>query len=100
MLADVRRIVCEPDYTPTNPRELCGRIFVTCYMGTENSSTETRSAANALAEQIGRYILFYIYLELFFFIWSAIKTVLVEFLLAKTKKSFYSNTKLSTGIEL
>jgi len=55
VLADVRRIVCEPEYVPLDPKELCGRIFVTCYMGTENSSAETKAAASHLAEQIGRY---------------------------------------------
>ncbi len=52
---DVRRVVGEPDYLPKNGKELCGRIFVTCYMGSENSSEETRARAKALAQQIGSY---------------------------------------------
>ena len=42
-------------YVPTDPRELANRIFVTCYMGTENSSEETRMRASNLAEEIGSY---------------------------------------------
>jgi NAD+ synthase (glutamine-hydrolysing) len=54
-LKDVRRVVGEPGYTPTEPKELCNRIFVTCYMGSENSSEETKSRAKKLAQQIGSY---------------------------------------------
>ena len=59
MIPDARRIVGEPegsDYVPTDARELCGRILHTCYMGTENSSAETRGRAKELAEAIGRYV--------------------------------------------
>ncbi|ORY63664.1 glutamine-dependent NAD synthetase with GAT domain-containing protein [Leucosporidium creatinivorum] len=58
VIADARRIAGEPegsDYLPTDPREFCGRIFHTCYMGTENSSIETRKRAKDLAEAIGSY---------------------------------------------
>jgi NAD+ synthase (glutamine-hydrolysing) len=54
VLSDVRRIVCDGEYVPTKPQELCGRLFVTCYMGSENSSQETKMRAFSLAEQIGR----------------------------------------------
>jgi NAD+ synthase (glutamine-hydrolysing) len=40
-------------YLPTDPREFANRIFHTCYMGTENSSPETRKRAKDLAEAIG-----------------------------------------------
>lgn len=56
VIADARRIAGEPedsDYLPTDAREFCGRIFHTCYMGTENSSIETRKRAKDLAEAIG-----------------------------------------------
>jgi hypothetical protein len=59
VLADARRIVGDPEdssYTPTNPQEFANRIFHTCYMGTENSSAETRGRAKALAEAIGRFV--------------------------------------------
>jgi len=59
VIVDARRIVSEPegsDYVPTDARELCGRIMHTCYMGTENSSAETRGRAKELAEAIGRSV--------------------------------------------
>ncbi|CAL8069839.1 unnamed protein product [Calicophoron daubneyi] len=37
------------------PRNLCSRIFVTCYMPSENSSKETCSRAARLAEAIGSH---------------------------------------------
>ncbi|KAK0457751.1 uncharacterized protein EV420DRAFT_1547161 [Desarmillaria tabescens] len=58
VIADARRIVGEPadsGYIPSDPREFCSRIFHTCYMGTENSSTETRKRAKDLSEAIGSY---------------------------------------------
>jgi NAD+ synthase (glutamine-hydrolysing) len=57
VIADARRMAGEPedsDYLPTDPREFATRIFHTCYMGTENSSVETRRRAKQLAEAIGR----------------------------------------------
>ena len=59
MIADARRIAGEPEgseYIPTDARELCGRIMHTCYMGTENSTSETRARAKELAEAIGRSV--------------------------------------------
>lgn len=55
VLEDVRKIVGEANYIPEDPRELCNRIFVTCYMGTENSALETQGRATNLASQIGSY---------------------------------------------
>ncbi|KZT25242.1 glutamine-dependent NAD(+) synthetase with GAT domain-containing protein [Neolentinus lepideus HHB14362 ss-1] len=58
VIADARRMTGEPpnsNYLPTDPSEFCKRIFHTCYMGTENSSIETRSRAKELAEAIGSY---------------------------------------------
>ncbi|CAG8450327.1 7364_t:CDS:10 [Ambispora leptoticha] len=55
---DVRRIVGESEdsiYIPRDPKELTARIFHTCYMGTENSSKETRQRAKKLADSIGSY---------------------------------------------
>lgn len=53
------RIVCgEPSnslWEPSTPQEICNRIFHTCFMGTENSSKETRQRAKALANDIGAY---------------------------------------------
>lgn len=55
VLHDVRKILADPDYTPKIAAELCNRFLVTCYMGTENSSSETRQRASKLANQIGSY---------------------------------------------
>ncbi|XP_058256912.1 glutamine-dependent NAD(+) synthetase isoform X2 [Hemibagrus wyckioides] len=53
VLADVQRIVSDGSYRPEDPRELCGRLFTTCYMGSENSSEDTHNRAKDLATQIG-----------------------------------------------
>ncbi|KAL4252138.1 Glutamine-dependent NAD(+) synthetase [Abortiporus biennis] len=58
VIADARRIAGEPEeskYVPEDPREFANRIFHTCYMGTENSSDETRKRAKDLAQAIGSY---------------------------------------------
>ncbi|KIP02994.1 hypothetical protein PHLGIDRAFT_26333 [Phlebiopsis gigantea 11061_1 CR5-6] len=58
VISDARRIAGLPedsDYVPSDAREFCNRVFHTCYMGTENSSTETRGRAKELAEAIGSY---------------------------------------------
>ena len=57
VISDARRIAGEPEdsaYLPLDPLEFCGRIFHTCYMGTENSSVETRKRAKDLSAAIGR----------------------------------------------
>jgi NAD+ synthase (glutamine-hydrolysing) len=54
-LADVRRVTGDAAYTPTDAAELCNRLLVTCYMGSENSSEETKARAKKLAAQIGAY---------------------------------------------
>lgn len=43
------------DYIPVDAKEFARRIFTTCYMGSENSSKETRSRAHNLSEDIGSY---------------------------------------------
>ena len=45
------------NFVLSDPKELCNRIFVTCYMGTENSSEETRKRAEDLAKDIGNYFI-------------------------------------------
>ncbi|KAF8967658.1 hypothetical protein BDZ97DRAFT_1903242 [Flammula alnicola] len=58
VIADARRIAGEPEdseYLPTDPTEFANRIFHTCYMGTENSSAETRRRAKQLSGAIGSY---------------------------------------------
>ncbi|XP_072321147.1 glutamine-dependent NAD(+) synthetase-like [Eucyclogobius newberryi] len=53
VLSDVRRVVGDESYSPVDPKELCDRVLTTCYMSSENSSTDTRSRAQELASQIG-----------------------------------------------
>jgi NAD+ synthase (glutamine-hydrolysing) len=56
VINDVRRVAGEPEgstWLPESPQELCGRIFYTCYMGTTNSSGDTRNRAKQLAKHIG-----------------------------------------------
>eukprot|EP00118_Oscarella_pearsei_P009518 m.54994 g.54994 ORF g.54994 m.54994 type:complete len:860 (+) comp34441_c0_seq2:13-2592(+) len=55
VISDVRKLVGDPEYIAEDPKELCKRIFVTCFMGSENSSAETRARAADLAHQIGSY---------------------------------------------
>lgn len=55
VLSDIRRIVGDATYTPEDPKQLCNILLVTCYMGTENSSAETKGLAAELARQIGSY---------------------------------------------
>lgn len=52
---DLRRLLdlAENDPLPSDPRQVAARLLHTCYMGTENSSRETRQRARLLAEQIG-----------------------------------------------
>jgi len=55
VLADVRRAAGDAEYVPADAKELCDRLFVTCYMGSVNSSSETKRRAAELAAQIGSY---------------------------------------------
>jgi NAD+ synthase (glutamine-hydrolysing) len=59
VIADARRMTGEAEdstYIPSDPREFSNRIFHTCYMGTENSSAETRKRAKQLSEAINRFV--------------------------------------------
>ncbi|KAI9288773.1 hypothetical protein BC943DRAFT_356774 [Umbelopsis sp. AD052] len=56
VILDARRIANQgEDYIPKDPKEFANHLFHTCYMGTENSSQETRDRAKKLAEVIGSY---------------------------------------------
>ncbi|XP_043786606.1 glutamine-dependent NAD(+) synthetase isoform X1 [Apis laboriosa] len=55
VLSDIRKIVGDFEYVPTDPKQLCNILLVTCYMATENSSAETKTRAAELANQIGSY---------------------------------------------
>ncbi|XP_023314568.1 glutamine-dependent NAD(+) synthetase isoform X3 [Trichogramma pretiosum] len=54
-LGDIRKIVGDPDYVPTDAKQLCNTLLVTCYMATENSSSATKARAAELAAQLGSY---------------------------------------------
>ncbi|CCK68890.1 glutamine-dependent NAD(+) synthetase KNAG_0B04560 [Huiozyma naganishii CBS 8797] len=56
VLKDVRRITGNTDeWVPQKPQDISSKIFHTCYMGTENSSKETRNRSSELSEKIGSY---------------------------------------------
>ncbi|GME95807.1 unnamed protein product [Ambrosiozyma monospora] len=56
VIKDAQLVANMPEgWIPSTPQELSGKIFHTCYMGTKNSSSETRSRAKLLAEKIGSY---------------------------------------------
>ena len=59
VIADVRRIVGPyhgQDWLPESPQQICNGILHTVYMGmSQQSSTETRSRAKRLAENIGSH---------------------------------------------
>ena len=53
VLADIRRIVGDDSFVPESAEQLAGQLLFTCYMGSQNSSRETRRRAKRLAGQIG-----------------------------------------------
>ena len=58
VIEDARRIAREEAdsvWISATPQELTYRIFCTTYMGSENSSTDTRKRARDLAEAIGAF---------------------------------------------
>ncbi len=56
VLKDIRKIVSEENYTPKDPQELANKIFFTCYMANEGtSSKETEERARKLAAEIGAF---------------------------------------------
>jgi len=56
VLKDARRITRQPaEWVPANAQELCHFILHTSFMGTANSSAETRDRSAKLAAQLGAY---------------------------------------------
>ncbi|KAN0040034.1 hypothetical protein ACTA71_011918 [Dictyostelium dimigraforme] len=54
VLKDAQRITnSSEDYIPTCPREFASRLFFTAYLGSKNSSQETRDRAREIAKDIG-----------------------------------------------
>lgn len=54
-LADLRRVTGISDFSPKSPEEIVSALLTSCYMGTVNSSDETRSRAKRLAEKLGSF---------------------------------------------
>lgn len=52
-LAEIRKVTKRPSYTPESWQDFCGKIFVTCYMASQYSGSETTNRAEDLAKQIG-----------------------------------------------
>ena len=52
VLSDLRKIVGDTNWKPSNPESICNQIFVTCYMPSDNSSSQTRQRAHDLAHRI------------------------------------------------
>jgi NAD+ synthase (glutamine-hydrolysing) len=55
VLLDIRSLTHSPDFTPKTPQEIAEKLFYTCFMGTVNSSKETRARAKDLAAKIGSF---------------------------------------------
>ena len=54
-LRRVCNVTENPTWVPNSPKQLANIIFHTSYMGTENSSDETKNRAAGLADEIGSY---------------------------------------------
>ncbi|EGV65834.1 glutamine-dependent NAD(+) synthetase [Yamadazyma tenuis] len=55
VISDIQMLTKSPDWIPRTPQEVAGKLFYTSYMGTKNSSAETRSRAKELADKIGSF---------------------------------------------
>ena len=53
VLKDLRKIIRDDTFTPKSIQEIVGKIFFTCYMGSNNSSAETKKRAADLSKEIG-----------------------------------------------
>lgn len=56
VLKDIRSLCAKDEkWFPTSSKDIAHILFHTCYMGTENSSKDTRERAKLLAAEIGAY---------------------------------------------
>lgn len=55
VLADLQGLTHDAEFVPNTTQEIAGRLFYLSFMGTENSSKETRARAKELAGKIGSY---------------------------------------------
>ena len=54
-LADLRRIVRDESFTPKSYNDIVNQLFVTCYLGTKNSSADTLDRADRVAKGINSH---------------------------------------------
>lgn len=56
VLSELRRITKDPEFKPQKPQEIANKIFFTCYMANEGTSSKaTEERAANLAKEIGAY---------------------------------------------
>lgn len=55
VIDDIQMLTKTPSFLPKTPQEVADKLFYTSFMGTENSSKETRSRAKQLSKDIGSY---------------------------------------------
>lgn len=55
VISDIQALTHDSDFIPKTPQDVAGKLFYTSFMGTENSSNETRSRAKELSEKIGSH---------------------------------------------
>lgn len=55
VILDIKALTHDHTFLPESPQEIANRLFYTSFMGTENSSKETRQRAKDLANEIGSY---------------------------------------------
>lgn len=55
VLSDIRFLTKEPGFTPESPQEVANKLFYSSFMGTVNSSKETRARSKELASKLGSY---------------------------------------------
>lgn len=55
VISDVKSLVHDDSFVPKTPQELADKLFHTAFLGTENSSGDTRSRAKELAAKIGSF---------------------------------------------
>ncbi len=55
VLNELRKIVKDNDFEPKSPEEICSIILVSCFMGSEYSSSKTRENAENLSKEFGSF---------------------------------------------
>lgn len=55
VLKDIRALVKDPAFLPITPQDVAEKLFYTSFMGTTNSSKETRARAKELSHCLGSY---------------------------------------------